>query len=154
MKAEEIEYLRTLPMQINKESFTITHSFLDKKKPFKYVLDSETAFDNLSFTKRNIIFLGHTHIPCVYVFNGSNVEYLDGSLGLTLEMNPRNKYVINVGSVGQSRDNNADLSFGIFDSSLNYLRLIRLPYPIAKTQVKMKKLGFPEYLYKRLSQGC
>jgi predicted phosphodiesterase len=153
MSTEDLDYIKALPLQILKNDFVITHSFLDKKRPFKYVIDIESALENLSYTKKSIIFCGHSHIPGVYISSRNKVEYIPAKQGLNLQLDSKNKYVINVGSIGQSRDNNADLSFALFDSEQSTVRLIRLPYPVAKTQEKMKNLNFPPFLYQRLSQG-
>lgn len=153
MTPEDFVFINTLPLQIIKNDFVITHSFLDKKRPFKYVIDVDSALENLSFTKKKIIFCGHTHIPGAYIVSSNNIVYIPAQHGLNLQLEASNKYVINVGSIGQSRDNNVDLSFAIYDSDQKTVRLIRLPYPVAKTQEKMKKLNFPYFLYQRLSQG-
>lgn len=153
MTAEDLSFLKTLPLQIIKNDFVITHSFLDKKRPFKYVIDAESAVENLSYTKKNIIFCGHSHIPGVYISYENRVEYVPANQGLNLQLEPKHKYVINVGSIGQSRDRNTDLSFALYDSEQSTVRLIRLPYPVAKTQEKMKNMNFPPFLYQRLSQG-
>lgn len=153
MNLEDINLLKTLPLQIIKNDFVVTHSFLDKKRPFKYVIDSESAIENLSFTKKDVIFCGHTHMPCAYIVEGNQVEHVSAKEGASIQLKKNLKYVINVGSIGQSRDNNPDLSFALFDTDSKTVRIIRLPYPIAKTQEKMKKLHFPEFLYKRLTQG-
>ena len=153
MNTEDLNLLKTLPLQIVKSDFVVTHSFLDKKRPFKYVIDAESALENLSFTKKEIIFCGHTHIPGVYIVQNNQVEYISAKQGLNLSLEPKHHYVINVGSIGQSRDNNPDLCFALYDSERKTVQLIRLPYPIAKTQEKMKNLNFPAFLYQRLSQG-
>ncbi|MCE5223817.1 metallophosphatase family protein [bacterium] len=149
----DLRYLENLPMQINEKFFVITHSFLDKKRPFKYVLDNDTAIENLAFTRKPIIFIGHSHVPGVFSYNDRRMLYQDAKYGLDLDLQSASRYIINVGSIGQSRDNNPDLSFVLFDTVTLQLRFVRLSYPFTKTQEKMKLRGYPDFLYQRLSRG-
>jgi diadenosine tetraphosphatase ApaH/serine/threonine PP2A family protein phosphatase len=153
MNSDDLHFIKSLPLQIIKNEFVITHSFLDKKRPFKYIIDAESAMENLSFTKKNIIFCGHSHIPGVFVSYENQVEYISGKPGLSFQVDTKSKYVINVGSIGQSRDKNVDLCFALYDTDQKTVKLIRIPYSIAKTQEKMRKLNFPPFLYNRLSLG-
>ncbi len=150
---KDLSYLAGLPLQINEKFFVVTHSFLDKKRPFKYVLDNDSAVENLSFTRKPVLFIGHSHIPGVFCYNDRRVLYQDAKYGLDLDLQSDSRYVINVGSIGQSRDNNPDLSFVLFDTVTLQLRFVTLPYPLEKTQEKMKQKGYPEFLYQRLTRG-
>lgn len=150
---KDLSYLAGLPLQINEKFFVVTHSFLDKKRPFKYVLDNDSAVENLSFTRKPVLFIGHSHIPGVFCYNDRRVLYQDAKYGLDLDLQSDSRYVINVGSIGQSRDNNPDLSFVLFDTVTLQLRFVRLSYPLEKTQEKMKQKGYPEFLYQRLTRG-
>jgi predicted phosphodiesterase len=151
----EIDFIRSLPSTIVDKKFTVTHSFLDPQHPYRYVLDENTAYRNASLNKKNnILFIGHSHNPCIFeIFSNNQIEVHKAKSGLDWTLKPNCKYVINVGSVGQSRDRNPDCSFGLFDSDAMQLKILRFPYPIYKTQEKMDSKGFPEFLIKRLAKG-
>ena len=80
---------------------------------FPYIRDVDGArasFDARSF---RIAFYGHTHVPLVFREDGERV---------TLTMNPLrraradDRYLINVGSVGQPRDQDPRACYAIYDS--------------------------------------
>ena len=63
------------------------------------------------------------------------------------------KYIINVGSVGQPRDNNPKACLSIFDSSKNTIEIKRVGYDTEGAKNKILKAGLPESLGYRLLEG-
>ena len=63
------------------------------------------------------------------------------------------RYVINVGSVGQPRDGDPRLSFGIYEVEGRELTIYREEYPVAVAAEKILKAGLPEMLSTRLHLG-
>ena len=66
---------------------------------------------------------------------------------------PGRKYFINVGAVGQPRDNNPKSAYVIYDMDAGTIELRRLDYDIATTQKKIIAAGLPERLAERLEFG-
>ena len=71
-----------------------------------------------------------------------------------LQPDPRFKYFINVGSVGQPRDNDPRACYAIYDSDANLVILKRVEYDIAGAQAAIAEAGLPSYLAERLGRGC
>jgi diadenosine tetraphosphatase ApaH/serine/threonine PP2A family protein phosphatase len=63
------------------------------------------------------------------------------------------RYLVNVGSVGQPRDRKADLSFGIFDTDTWSYENIRSPYDVKKAGDKILNSELPPRLAQRLLVG-
>ena len=63
------------------------------------------------------------------------------------------RYIINVGSVGQPRDNDPRLCCCVYDSCEETVELIRLEYDVALAQEKIRKAGLPDFLAQRLARG-
>jgi diadenosine tetraphosphatase ApaH/serine/threonine PP2A family protein phosphatase len=63
------------------------------------------------------------------------------------------KYFVNVGAVGQPRDNNPRAAYVIYDTEVGTIELRRLDYDIATTQRKIREAGLPERLAERLEFG-
>ena len=63
------------------------------------------------------------------------------------------KLIVNVGSVGQPRDRDARLCFGIFEPEAGTFEFIRLPYDIAATAQKITDAGLDAKFAKRLFIG-
>ena len=63
------------------------------------------------------------------------------------------KYFVNVGAVGQPRDNNPKAAYVVFDVDAGTIELRRLDYDIPATQEKIRAAGLPERLAERLEFG-
>jgi diadenosine tetraphosphatase ApaH/serine/threonine PP2A family protein phosphatase len=68
-------------------------------------------------------------------------------------VDPSKKYFVNVGAVGQPRDNNPKAGYVVYDADAGTIELRRLDYDIATTQAKIRAAGLPERLAERLEFG-
>jgi diadenosine tetraphosphatase ApaH/serine/threonine PP2A family protein phosphatase len=91
---------------------------------------------------QSICFVGHSHIPGIFCDNGE-VSRLEAG----------RKYIINVGSVGQPRDHDERLSFGIFDTDTFAYENIRANYDVRTASEKILKAGLPPSLAERILIG-
>jgi diadenosine tetraphosphatase ApaH/serine/threonine PP2A family protein phosphatase len=60
------------------------------------------------------------------------------------------RYFINVGSLGQPRDNNPDACMVLLDEDEESMEFLRVPYDITASQEKILSEGLPSYLAERL----
>jgi diadenosine tetraphosphatase ApaH/serine/threonine PP2A family protein phosphatase len=94
-------------------------------------------------------FQGHTHVPGV--FTEDCKFYSPDNLGFRFKLGT-GKVMINVGSVGQPRDNDPRSSYVIVDDGVVHFR--RVPYPLETTIEKI--YAIPEldnFLGDRLREG-
>ena len=63
------------------------------------------------------------------------------------------KYFVNVGAVGQPRDNNPKSAYVVYDTVEGTIEIRRLDYDIAAAQKKILAAGLPERLAERLAYG-
>ena len=63
------------------------------------------------------------------------------------------KYFVNVGAVGQPRDNNPKAAYVIYDVDEGTIELRRLDYDIPAVQKKILAAGLPPRLAERLAYG-
>lgn len=108
------DFLNCLPYVIEGRGFRCVHSEPAAPGNFGYIYDeqeAETAFDAC---QEQLLFVGHTHIPALFVTGNSGRIYPVEPQNFTLEENKR--YIVNVGSTGQSRDGDPRASYCIFDS--------------------------------------
>lgn len=85
----------------------------------------------------------------------ATVDYLMPQDGATimLETSETQRLIINPGSVGQPRDNDARAAYAIFDIEKMTLQYKRIPYSIELTQGQMRDANLPRRLIDRLSFG-
>ena len=73
--------------------------------------------------------------------------------GETYQYDPQGKTILNVGSVGQSRDGDTRACCAILDTDKHEVKIVRCNYDINAVQEKMKQARLPLFLIERLSYG-
>ncbi len=145
---EEIkEAIKSLPVGIEEENLLYTHASPDDPMQWKYITNAFNAYPSLVEMKYTLSFIGHSHIPGIYTDYGLQMD--DAKAILSKE----GKTIINVGSVGQPRDDSPMLSFAVFDDIEWNVELIRLKYNYHKTMAKIRKTNLPLFLAERLARG-
>ncbi len=136
------KFLEELPYTHHADGILFVHASPFQPESWHYVLseeDLEAAFR--SFTEQ-ICFIGHSHFPGIFSEDGP-AKTVSRAL----------RHVVNVGSIGQPRDGNSRLSFGIFDSEHWHYRNIRSEYPVRTAAEKILQAGLPRALADRLTLG-
>jgi diadenosine tetraphosphatase ApaH/serine/threonine PP2A family protein phosphatase len=99
--------------------------------------------------KEKICFVGHTHVLEITQFNGKKVTRTGLSQGVN-QLRENEHYIINVGSVGQPRDDDNRAKYVIWDRTAGKLDVRHIEYDIAKTAGRILERGFPEFNARRL----
>jgi predicted phosphodiesterase len=103
-------------------------------------------FDKLD---ERICFIGHTHILEKISYDGKTVKYNPLKKGIQ-RLSKDQKYILNIGSVGQPRDGDNRAKYVIWDSSQNTIEVKYIPYDIATTVKKIRAAGLPDEHAQRL----
>ncbi|HEX6293320.1 MAG TPA: metallophosphoesterase family protein [Herpetosiphonaceae bacterium] len=147
-------YLQELPASLPlPPAVTLAHA--SPRDPiWEYVLDPETAKDNLEYFDTPLCFVGHTHVPTIFAQHADGkAELRRGRSGEILRLKPDSRYIINPGSVGQPRDGDPRAAYAVWDTKAHTIRFNRVEYDIEATQRKMYAAGLPELLAERLAFG-
>jgi putative phosphoesterase len=145
---EKREIRQFAPIVIDESrDITWTHGSVHEVEKFKYIFDSLEAAKSFAALSTRIAFFGHTHIPCFFSRGCREVRHLKPGV-VRLDSNER--YLINPGSVGQPRDRDPRLSFGIFDSREWSFELLRLSYDNTQAADKIRAANLPAFLADRL----
>lgn len=145
-------YLGDLPRQLRRPAFLAVHGS-PRDPTDEYVFDASTAKGSFESVEFRLGLVGHTHVPGVFIDDGERVQVRLLVPDDPLELRPAYRYLINVGSVGQPRDGDPRAAYLWLDEGNSRAQLIRLPYPLERTQEKMRAAGLPEVLAERLSFG-
>jgi predicted phosphodiesterase len=105
--------------------------------------------DTFEKMTENICFLGHTHTLEIVSYNGNYIERSPLRRGIT-GLDEDNKYIINVGSVGQPRDGNNKAKYVIWDTLNHTVEVRFVSYNIQKVANKILEIGLPEIHARRL----
>jgi predicted phosphodiesterase len=139
----ELKYIRLI------NNFTIVHATLDVPQRWGYVFDKLMAAASFTYQNTNVCFFGHTHVPLAFIRD----SVVRGGTYSKFKVEPGKKYFVNVGSVGQPRDNNPKAGYVIYDMNEMTIELRRLDYDIKKAQAKIIAAGLPQRLADRLAVG-
>jgi len=151
IKNKSIEILADFEMRSTFLDYCLVHASPDEPESWTYILDIECAGDNFDKFPQSVCLVGHTHVPDCFILtdDGTIVQKESESIKRT----EGNKYIINIGSVGQPRDNDPRACYLIVDTDSDSMYYRRVEYDIGKTQEKMKKAKLPEFLIERLAIG-
>lgn len=100
----------------------------------------------------NIAFAGHTHKFMLFSYNGKKVDFRPPK-NEPMKLGHNLRYIFNVGSVGQPRDNDSRAGYVIWDTDVNSLEVKRIPYNIRATAEKIIQRGFRRNDADRLFAG-
>jgi putative phosphoesterase len=150
---DEIKYLASLNETYCRDDIFCVHG--SPRDPInEYLTTIKRLRDNVAIIKEKVCFCGHTHLPFVYAYTSLGTDYVENIYdGKEIKLLDDRKYIINIGSVGQPRDDDNRSCFVYYDSEDKKIIFKRLSYDIVAVQEKMKKLNFPEFLIARLSLG-
>jgi predicted phosphodiesterase len=139
---ENLDYLCSLSITHRKKDIVLVHSSPCEPQEWSYIFDEDTAARAFRCFSEPLCFIGHTHMPMIFSPNG-----------FASAISNDERYLINVGSIGQPRDRNTDLSFGIFDTGTWTYENIRSPYDMETAARKILKTTLPPKLGQRLLLG-
>ncbi len=140
---ENLEFLKSLPLTISFKNLLFVHSSPAQPREWEYIFTEAQAKVQFQYFNEKICFIGHSHLPGVFPEKGSYNGKIDKNM----------RYIINVGSVGQPRDGDWRLCFGIFDTNTWTYEQIRSEYEVEKASIKIIQNGLPEFLARRILVG-
>lgn len=146
---EDKKFLNNLPLVDYHENFTVVHGTLYSPELFDYIQTTYDAYLSLQLLESQICFLGHSHVPITF-FQGDLISY---TLNPVVKIEEGVKALINIGSVGQPRDDNPRASFATYDTDKMEVEIHRVEYDVEKTMAKILKAGLPPPLAERLKYG-
>ena len=140
-------YLDNLPFIFEDTSLIFVHSSPIEPMEWHYILSEKDARQNFDSTPHQLTFIGHSHIPQVYSFKAGQCWQPQ------IQITPDDRFIVNVGSVGQPRDGDPRACFVIYDDDAHTLEYIRLQYDIDITAQEILDHNLPRFLAMRLYAG-
>lgn len=153
LTTDNIDYLRSLKDQEKIDDIILAHgSLLD---PDEYIYTPHQAGKSLEIAPCRITAVGHTHYPEVYKYipsTGLSRDLIASEGDVTLEEGAR--FMINAGSVGQSRDGDWRAAFAVYDDEgSGMVEIYRVDYDVQSTMESIRRVGLPGMLADRLLEG-
>jgi diadenosine tetraphosphatase ApaH/serine/threonine PP2A family protein phosphatase len=139
---ENLVYLRSLPLAARNNNILYVHASPCEPGAWDYIFEEESASHSFRCFSESLCFIGHTHIPAIFSING-----------YTPRITRDDRFLVNVGSIGQPRDRNTQLSFGMLDTDTRIYENIRAPYDVETAVKKIMNSDLPVRLGQRLLMG-
>lgn len=156
LSANNLAWLSALNLTAKSDDGLISMIHGSFDSPWNYILNSIDALRAMNFLKTQLGFVGHSHIPFVFLgkqfFSGDEVINKIFNIDLRFE-----KFLANPGSVGQPRDSDNRASFGLLEinkekAQANF-QIIRVYYDIKMAAEDILKAGMPLRNAERLFNG-
>ena len=128
---EQLKWLKSLPLVIKQDSWIAAHSSPVAPEAWKYVESAFTARDIIRECDEKLCFIGHTHKPA-FVADRLGVNKFSEGIN----------YLINPGSIGQSRDGDYRASFAFIDTSKWEYQNLRAEFDVEPVLTGLMRLGF------------
>jgi len=149
LKDEELEFLSSLPLLFSIEKGILVHASPFQPEKWWYITtlwDASVAFSQFDLP---LCFVGHTHVPLIFTLSGKKIIEKD----YPLMVSENERYIINIGSVGQPRDHDPRGAFVVWEKGKGKIEIFRVGYNVKETQRKIIQKGLPVWLAERLALG-
>lgn len=151
--------LRRLPLECLEEGMHLVHGSPHQPDRWNYVMDELDAERGFAASGAGMIFVGHSHVPAAFVeieckrlFTGV-LRRVRAAKPDSLRAEPRHRYIVNVGSVGQPRDGDPRACYATYDLESGACTLRRVAYDVERAAAKIRRAGLPKRLAERLEHG-
>jgi predicted phosphodiesterase len=146
---EDRAWLQSLSLVEYLDDLTMVHGTLYQPDLFDYILTTYDAYLSLQLLDAPVCFLGHSHVPINFIWD----EIISFNYDREIQMKQGVKMLVNVGSVGQPRDENPRASYAVYDTELKRIEIRRLEYDVEAAAKKIRDAGLPMALGERLKVG-
>lgn len=152
LSTENMEWLKNLPYQQRDGHVEFSHGAPVAPEMFDYLFAPEQVVDLLQEDANlaDVTFIGHSHLTISFRIDADRVTPL---ITTQIECDPKAKYIITDGSVGQPRDRDPRACCGIYDSETRVFTYHRLEYDLYATRQKILAAGLSPVFGDRLLVG-
>lgn len=148
---DDLVYLDKLPLTVEVDTdTTLSHATFYDAHVFDYIQTQYDAHLSLQELHTTCGFVGHSHIPITFYLRDGVVSW---TMEPTIDLTTCEKALVNVGSVGQPRDENPRAAYAIFDTDEEKIWIKRADYDIDAAIEAIERNGLPAILGERLRLG-
>lgn len=145
-------FLAGLPLTLTFNSLTVVHATVHDPAEFGYIDSAVMARKSFEALSTPVGFIGHSHVPVTFFYeeNGDEIWFTQEE---EVPVGEFSKSIVNIGSVGQPRDDNWHAAYALYDDQAHVVTVRRLPYDIETAKQKILDAGLPAVLAARLGLG-
>ena len=137
---DALQFLTHVPLQMNGEEVLFVHAEAVKPGEFGYVEGVSSAEVNLKAMTDSLGFIGHTHLPLAYTMpkRGGPVRQLPPS---DFQLERGQRYLVNVGSVGEPRTTDVRASYVIYDDAARTISFRKVVFDVEGYKADLLESG-------------
>ncbi|MBO5940484.1 MAG: metallophosphoesterase family protein [Kiritimatiellae bacterium] len=130
LSEENLKWLKGLQYVYSGKSFSCAHGDFTSPKSFNYISSEKEAAANFSACNAQLMFVGHTHEPGIFLTGASGKIYTLAPTDFTIEEGKR--YIVNPGSVGYPRTdgNVCESTYVLYDDGEKTVTFRRIPFTV------------------------
>jgi diadenosine tetraphosphatase ApaH/serine/threonine PP2A family protein phosphatase len=145
----QVEFLHNCPLFLDEGPVRYVHASPHEPDRWHYLSSLEDGRNALLQSTYSLCFVGHSHRAFISSESGQDDIVIEGEVHFC----DLDRYLVNVGSVGQPRDGDSRASFAVWDQGSGNLHLHRVSYDVLAAQKKIREAKLPEFLAERLAFG-
>jgi diadenosine tetraphosphatase ApaH/serine/threonine PP2A family protein phosphatase len=150
---EDAAWLARLPYTLDLEHCSVAHGTYSRPELFDYVQIESDADASLELLPTPVCFVGHTHVPIALVRLHDDPLRTARMRGTDFDLADARRALVNVGSVGQPRDDDPRAACAMYDSDAQRVVIERVPYDVEREAQRIRAAGLPPVLADRLFLG-
>jgi len=147
------EWLLSLPLVQHLEHCSVAHGTLHQPELYDYVQTRRDADPSLDIMPLPVCFVGHTHVPVTLMRLRDDPTRTWDTMETEIDLEEAHRALVNVGSVGQPRDEDARAAYAVFDAAGSRVSIRRVVYDIDREARRIRDANLPSVLAERLYLG-
>lgn len=147
--------LRQLHLEYVESNLRFVHASPYQPHKFHYVTNHGAVALSINSFDEPVCFIGHTHHPWYGFLETATRQSMiafDNLYEHPHQLTATMRCLVNVGSVGQPRDNNPAARFVIYDSKTRQLQYYQVDYDIQGAQRALLATTLPDYIAKQMAK--
>lgn len=149
----DCQWLASLPMTADLDHCSVGHGTYHRPELFDYIQSTTDADPSLDAMVLPVCFVGHTHVPVTLMRLKDDPLRTAYTIDPEIDLSESTRALINVGSVGQPRDEDPRAAYAVYDSELDRAWIKRVAYDIDEEARRIRNAGLPSVLADRLFLG-
>ena len=139
LSKEDIEFVGAFPLTLIGDGFLCVHGEFAEPGNFDYVLEANDALPSWKATESNLLVVGHTHEPALYVLGSSGIPRTVDLQDFAVD--PGKRYFVNIGSVGQPRGSDNRACYCIYDTETKSIYWRHVAFDLEAYRKALKATG-------------
>ena len=149
----DCEWLSSLNLIADLDHCSVGHGTYHRPELFDYIQSTTDADPSLDAMVLPVCFVGHTHVPVTLMRLKDDPLRTAYTIDPEIDLSESSRALVNVGSVGQPRDEDPRAAYAVYDSDLERVWIRRVAYDIDEEAQRIRRAGLPSVLADRLFLG-